>query len=430
MFYNLNGKTVKRIFNSEADARQWQSLNLKSGSPVKIQPHTGPLNAGNAITFDLKESPLSFFQTNRTSPSTQTTRPVGSPQSADAAERFAASRNNFTRPAGIPQGADAAERWLTPKTPSTTLTTKPVNTIPGGSGGGGPTRAESIQIIANRYEFLGWKKNEAMEIAKFYQGFINKGWSDDQILRSGKLHELSVYKNMFKGNENRAAKLSDEEYLSVKRTMREAMMFNSNLLPASLRKQDGSININKVNDAADKLIELSIDGPQLEERFTKARNIARSIDPNLKTALKQYYNIGDDELGQWALSDEVDQEQWIQQYNVTTIGAESLNQGLQVQKALLTELVEKGISTGGAVSAFGNVSADKATYGLLSGLDTNLYATEQDALLSQEDLVKAETGLSGELAQRTRKLRDKELARFSGRGAGTDILGGGTSGMI
>jgi len=161
---------------------------------------------------------------------------------------------------------------------------------------------------------------------------------------------------------------------------------------------------------------------EIKNRLDTARQWATSVDPNIKKALKDFYGVDESGIALYALAPDITEQELIKRNKIVNIAAEARGQTLDITKDLATSLVDKGIENQQARQAFGQVAKEKETYGVLSGIEgTNL---------TQSDLIKSELGVDAEAAKKAKTLRSKEESRFSGLGAGTNILGGNVSGSF
>jgi hypothetical protein len=280
-----------------------------------------------------------------------------------------------------------------------------------------------IRSVASRIPgFSDAQLNEIRGIAKrlYLEGY-------DAAAISIMIEDSAPYQQRFIANvarqKNGDRVLGTQEYLQLEESYKDLIDNYSDLFPDSARfKAVGGKTIKNPEEFINSWLVGDVDPEELETRFLTARRWSSQADPNLKTALKQYYGIGEKEIAQWALANDEDKDTILRMYQTTLIGSEALGQDLNVNKTLAENIVAKDIGQQQARQAFSEVAKEQETYGVLSGIE--------GTSLTQEELIKSELDIDAKAAKKTKAIKSKEEARFSGSGAGTSILGSSTSGMI
>lgn len=362
----------------------------------------GGLGVGaTALGYDALNQAINSFGTN-----TNTTNlPAG-----NANGGYSFSQQN---PYGAAAGAGGAGGATPPLTPQTDTGFTNPNLLDKG------TLSSMVRIVFSQIGITGTALNnlvnQAMSMSDLEYGTILtllKGSPD--------------YQNRFAGNklliEKGKAPLDEATYLATERTYLNVLDNYGELLPPSLKIRDKDGNLRAPEEFVARWIGEGVDPQQLETRLMAAKDWATSVDPNLKRALQEFYNISENQIVQYALGTKEDKDTFLKKYQATKIGSEILGQGLLSDKALSEELVAKDVSIGEVRQAASEVAKNKETFGLLSGIE--------GVSLTEKELIKSELDLDAKAQKKTKAIRSKEESRFSGTGAGTNILGGSTSGMI
>jgi hypothetical protein len=412
----------KKIFNEIISNVKFNLANENGAVPLLV-PVIGMLLAGAGMAT------INQQQTPKTNRNTQTNNGVTYYQDNQAGAQQAyndAARGTNRRPAGLYGSADSMERQLNAGRnnvsganananagASTVSSYQNPNILP---------KATLAELVRSKFSAIGITGSDLNEL-------VNSALSSSD-LEYGVIFSLlegtSAYKNRFAGNklleQKGLAPLDEATYLNMERNYTQALSNYEEILPPSMKIRDSNGNYRSPKDFVASWIGNQVSVDEIEKRLLAAKDYAKSADPNLKTALKNYYGIGEDQIAQYALSTEQDLDTFIKQYSTVKIGSEALAQGLDVNRSLAEELVSKDISTEQARQGFGEVAAQKETYGVLSGIE--------GANLTQEEMIQSELGLNADAAKKARTLRSQEESRFTGTGGGTNILGGTVSGSL
>jgi hypothetical protein len=297
----------------------------------------------------------------------------------------------------------------------------------GGGGAGGPTRTEQQKGLVDLYRDLGWNKATAQRLAKAHLKWKDKGYDDEQIFEHNKLKDVEGYEENLKGlrqlEKTTGVKQNVLQYLRAKSDMKVLIRVYSDMLPQDFRNAQGALSEKKLNAAVDKLIGAGISGKEFEERILTVQNLINKLDPAVLKSFQQNFGMNKSDLAAWALTSKDKQEEFLRKYQTGMLGVEAINQGLAIDTASLTNLVDKEVDPRYARYAFGEVRKEMDTYNMLSGIEGYKSFTASQLTLS-------ELGLSGDLAERTRMFRQKETSRWGGTSGGTNVINTTQSGMV
>lgn len=159
------------------------------------------------------------------------------------------------------------------------------------------------------------------------------------------------------------------------------------------------------------------------EEFSNRVNTATTLLNNANTeyidAFKKYYGINKSDLLMYYLDPAKSAPELMKKAEIATVGGTATRYGLDIGERFAREITDTGLSKE-AAGAFAKTAQEKEGFARLAGIEG------QD--LTTGELIESNLQMNTESIQKTKGLASRERARFSGRSAGTEILGGNVSG--
>lgn len=292
------------------------------------------------------------------------------------------------------------------------------------------SKTSAYDEIVNMFNDVG-----APELGKWLADFI-KG-DPTVIERKGEiltqLQESEPYKQRFSGlftlrEYNRKNPTnpvfipSEAQYLATESQMREIL------------KPVAGMYGTAVNTVIGNLIGGQISPAELQDRVNAANSWVQSTDPNIKTALRQYYGIDDTQLLQYALDPEKGTADIQRTAGAAVLGGQALSSYVDLT-AQESESIIRNLTASGRVEnqyVAGQEAAQALermqSAGTISGIST--LGRVEGADLTGAEILGAEIGVNAQAAEEIRGLKSRERARFSGEGAQTNVLAEQVSGNI
>jgi hypothetical protein len=291
----------------------------------------------------------------------------------------------------------------------------------GGGGGGGSTlktpeqiRAEEISA-ANQAErqsaydllYSQFKLYGLESLVEPLKGLITSGASAAEF--TIKLRESEAYKKRFSANAQRVAKglrsLSEAEYIQLEDQYQDVMrrygLPETYYAKGELGKQEGF----------EKFLAGDVSPVELEDRISTAQKRVLNANPEVMSALKQFYpEISNSEILAYTLDPSNAIENIKRKVTNAEIGGAAIQSGLQTGLTRAEELRAAGVTKDTAQQGFGTIAG-----GLQRGSQlASIYGQDPYSQTTAETEV---FGLSG--AQEARKQRQKvtslEKATFGGQ---------------
>jgi hypothetical protein len=227
------------------------------------------------------------------------------------------------------------------------------------------------------------------------------------------------------------AVMSEAEYLNAETTYKQLLNPIAGMLGDS------------VNDEIGKLIGNNVSPVEVQSRIQIATNWAQAADPGIKKALKDFYGVDENALVGYALDPVRGTAQIQKMAGMATLSAQAAQTSVSIDKAYGENLLQSLIDLGQADNAVqagllataklqdittGTATAYNPNAGTLGTL-TKLADIEGTDLTGQE-VLGAALGTDVGAATKTRGLKSRERARFSGGQGGTNVLGEQMSGTL
>lgn len=239
--------------------------------------------------------------------------------------------------------------------------------------------------------------------------YIKDGLSADELLL--RLRDTDVYKKRFAANAQRIAKglraLSEAEYIGLEdqyqNIMRNYGLPESYYTRGDLGRQEGF----------EKFIAGDVSASELEDRIQTAQNRVINANPEITTALKQFYpDITGGDILAYALNPDKALVDIKRKVTAAEIGGAALTSGLATDLARAEQLRAYGVTGQQAKEGY------QAIAGVLPRATTlgDIYAKQG---LGKYDQATAEAEVFGtpgsaQAAQKRKKLTELEQAQFSG----------------
>jgi hypothetical protein len=248
--------------------------------------------------------------------------------------------------------------------------------------------------------------------------FMEEGLGSNQA--AVELRKTTSYINRFRGNETRRAAglnvMSEAAYLQLEDS------YNETLRAYGLQGYFGVDR--KVSQA--KMAELignDINAPEFKERIDTVVTRVNNADPNIKTTLKSFYGIQDNDLVKYFLNPKENLPKLQEKVLSAEIGNEALKQNLLTDVTSASALAQLGITKDQAREGYqgiANVLPTTTKLGQIYGEEGINYTQKT-----------AEEEVFGQLESAKRKrvrLAEKEVGSFSGAaGLARGALGSGNS---
>lgn len=226
-----------------------------------------------------------------------------------------------------------------------------------------------------------------------------------------RLRETPAYQQRFSANKDRIsaglAALSPAEYVALEDQYQNIMRNYG--LPASYYTKDATGK----QSGFDKFIAGDVSATELEDRIATAQKRVLNANPEVSTALKQFYpDISNGDILAYALDPSQALQNIKRKVTAAEIGGAAIAQGLQTGVSRAEELASYGVTGQQAQQGFQTVAAIAPRGGMLAEIyETGPYGQTQ----VEEEVF----GLAGaaESRKRREKLTALETAQFSG-GAG------------
>jgi hypothetical protein len=248
--------------------------------------------------------------------------------------------------------------------------------------------------------------------------FMEEGLGSNQA--AVELRKTTAYITRFKGNETRRAAglnvVSEAAYLELENSYNETLraygqqgFFGTDRKAAQAKMAD--------------IIGNDISATEFKDRIDTVVTRVNNSDPGVKSTLKAFYNIGDQDLIAYFLSPKDNLPKLQEKVTSAEIGSEALKQNLITDVASASALARMGITKAQAKEGYETISGVLPT------------ATKLGQIYSEEGInygqKTAEEEIFGQLESAKRKrirLAEKEVGSFSGTsGLGRNALGSGKS---
>jgi len=256
------------------------------------------------------------------------------------------------------------------------------------------------------------------DLLKEIEGYMERGLGSEQAALE--LRKTKAYITRFAGNETRRAAglnvLSEAAYLELENSYKETLraygqqgFFGTDRKAAQAKMAD--------------IIGNDISATEFKDRVDTVVTRVNNSEPSIKSTLKAFYNIGDEDLIAYFLSPKENLPKLQEKVTSAEIGSEALKQNLITDVASASALARMGITKALAKEGYETISGVLPT------------ATKLGQIYSEEGInygqktAEEEVFAQLESAKRKRlRLAEKEVGSFSGTsGLGRNALGSGKS---
>jgi hypothetical protein len=248
--------------------------------------------------------------------------------------------------------------------------------------------------------------------------FMEEGLGSNQA--AVELRKTTSYITRFKGNETRRAAglnvISEAAYLELENSYNETLraygqqgFFGTDRKAAQAKMAD--------------IIGNDISAAEFKDRIDTVVTRVNNSDPGVKSTLKAFYNIGDQDLIAYFLSPKDNLPKLQEKVTSAEIGSEALKQNLITDVASASALARMGITKAQAKEGYETISGVLPTASKLG----QIYGEE--GINYGQKTAEEEVFAQLESAKRKRlRLAEKEVGSFSGTsGLGRNALGSGKS---
>jgi hypothetical protein len=244
--------------------------------------------------------------------------------------------------------------------------------------------------------------------------------TEAQVLNS--IYNSEAYKTRFSANETIRKRMAEgkgrpgdrllkpADYIETENTFRE-IMANASLPTGFYDTQEDFSNF----------IANGVSASELTTRVNLAQSALQKADKNIVDALKNYYNLSQNDLVAYLLDKDkafnliegrfsISTSELEKQYGAAEVGGMATRAGTSATKAFAEEIQIAG-KAGKAEEAFQTAATNQSDYSRLLGLSGETAGSE--------DLVRQQLGLAGgtDVGIKTKKLASQERARFAQRSA-------------
>lgn len=256
--------------------------------------------------------------------------------------------------------------------------------------------ADSFDWVADTFRQYGLG-----EIAAEVERLAVAGFEGPALMLE--LEKTAAYQTRFAGNEERRRKglqvLSPAEYLQLEDTYRQAF--------AAYQLGDQWSERSRLAD----LIAKDISPQELVQRINLAGAAAASVDPFVRSSLRDYYGIGEADLMEYFLDEAQGTQLLAKRAAAADLGAAAAAAKLQIDRQDAEYLQESGISREQLQQALG----DNDT------LAERAIASRFGETLTAQEIVKSEVGLDSGALNKRKRLASQERSLFQ---RGGDVVGG------
>lgn len=239
------------------------------------------------------------------------------------------------------------------------------------------------------------------ELVPVIQGYMDRNLGANQA--TIELRKEPAYQARFAGNETRRKVglnvLSEAEYLNLENS------YNETLRAYGLQNYFGNDRIAKQKAAAD-IIGNDISAVEFKDRVDTVVTRVSNSDPTIKSTLRSFYNITDDDLVSYFLNPKENLPKLQQKVTTAEIGAAATTQGLKTSLEAASALAEFGVTKQQAQEGYQAIGAVLPTATKLGEIYNQGY-TQQEA---EQEVFK---GLASARRKREQLVAQEE-ASFSG----------------
>jgi hypothetical protein len=256
------------------------------------------------------------------------------------------------------------------------------------------------------------------DLLKEIEGYMERGLGSEQA--GLELRKTKAYTTRFAGNESRRAAglnvLSEAAYLELENSYKETLRAYGQ---QGFFGTDRKVAQSKMAD----IIGNDISATEFKDRVDAVVTRVNNSEPSIKSTLKAFYNIGDEDLIAYFLSPKENLPKLQEKVTSAEIGSEALKQNLITDVASASALARMGITKAQAKEGYETISGVLPTASKLG----QIYGEE--GINYGQKTAEEEVFAQLESAKRKRlRLAEKEVGSFSGTsGLGRNALGSGKS---
>lgn len=239
------------------------------------------------------------------------------------------------------------------------------------------------------------------ELVPVIKGYMDRNLGANQAALE--LRKEPAYQRRFKGNETRRAVglnvLSEAEYLNLENS------YSETLRAYGLQNYFGADRNSKTAAMAD-IIGNDISATEFKDRIDTVVTRVQNSDPTIKSTLRSFYNITDDDLVSYFLNPKDNLPKLQEKVTSAEIGAAAKGQGLATSMEAATALAQFGVTKQQAQEGYQAVGAILPTASKLG----DIYGDQYTQATAEEEVFKG----TASAARKRQRLAALEEAQFGG----------------
>ena len=243
------------------------------------------------------------------------------------------------------------------------------------------------------------------ELVPVIQGYMDRNLGANQAALE--LRKEPAYQQRFKGNETRRATglnvLSEAEYLALEDS------YSQTLRAYGLQNYFGADAKSKQKAMSD-VIGNDISATEFKDRIDTVVTRVSNSDPSVKSTLRSFYNITDDDIVSYFLNPKDNLPKLQEKVTSAEIGAAATAQGLATSAAAATALAQFGVTQEQAREGYQAVGAILPTATKLG----DIYGDQYTQATAEEEVFKG-TASAARKRQRLAALEEGQFGGAAGR---------------
>jgi hypothetical protein len=255
---------------------------------------------------------------------------------------------------------------------------------------------DAYALLAQTFKDYGLE-----ELVPVIQGYMDRNLGANQAALE--LRKEPAYQRRFKGNETRRAVglnvLSEAEYLNLENS------YSETLRAYGLQNYFGADRNSKTAAMAD-IIGNDISATEFKDRIDTVVTRVQNSDPTIKSTLRSFYNITDDDLVSYFLNPKDNLPKLQEKVTSAEIGAAAKGQGLATSMEAATALAQFGVTKQQAQEGYQAVGAILPTASKLG----DIYGEQYTQATAEEEVFKG----TASAARKRQRLAALEEAQFGG----------------
>lgn len=281
----------------------------------------------------------------------------------------------------------------------------------GGAGGGG---ADAVDDTANRQAASLWLTNILKQygidgLASSVSSLVQQ-WGTNTDVIALKLKDTQQYKDRFKGLLNLQAKgitdiTNEADYIQQETAYRQVFR------DAGIQSYIGPAGSTQERDAIAQLVsDYSVSVDEVKSRVADAQRVVNETAPEVRDALKRYYNVSAADLVAYTLDPTRTKDRINQIANTAMVGGYAAQRGLNADMATAEQIA--GLSQTGDMQVQPLVQQLGQAQQVADA--TKRLANIESTDLADSEILKSEFDLDQNASKKIKDLQSRERARFAG----------------